>query len=763
MRLTFFTSINNAYFSKAKLLSESLKAHHPDSKFVCVLVDEPVPNWQELAANFDEILVPSDDLIPDFRKWVFQHTVVEACTGVKGPALRQLLSDQETDAVIYLDPDIYVYSPLVEVIDALKRSPIVLTPHLTEAALKTETIRANEYSALLHGTFNLGFVAVARNDEGIRFADWWADRLVGHCFDEKNIGLFTDQRWVDLAPSYFPDLHILRQPGTNFATWNCESRQLGRDADGRLTSNSEPLRFVHFSGFDSGAHENAREHFAPNDFVFRELSKQYSASLSSSSVKWVDQLPWTFGTNKMGERISPEWRRRFRDNAESFSLYQDPFEIPSIQFSPLISSDPISRITKLYGLTLGDWVDLLGPEHDSLDESQTAIPQPLSLKITHRHSANRPLICHIAHGLGGGVDMHVRELINQTSGRCDSLLVEPVGHFEDAQQLRITYFGSSNGEIWSDFMKMSPDQFVKFLDQSKVAMVHLHHTLNAHSFLATALPLLPMKVIVTIHDHFFLTKNWSFQLSKSGHIEKEKYREWLLEEFRSDQSRGLETNAIIEACSRVIYPSEFVKSNYEACIDIQHSVVAPHFEFPRPETEPVQKSHRLNQGQPVRKIAVIGDLGDHKGLQEIKSFSQWLRKSNSLMEIHHYGPTNLQLNGMVIPHGVFERKDLGSKLWNDHVDVVWLPNKTPESYSYVLSDVMRSMLPLLAYDVGAISERALGRPLTQIIDIASSNEELFQYFSEFHKMSHSKNQLAEPKNSNYYTNGYMELVISNGT
>jgi hypothetical protein len=340
--------------------------------------------------------------------------------------------------------------------------------------------------------------------------------------------------------------------------------------------------------------------------------------------------------------------------------------------------------------------------------------------------------------------------------------VEPEGDFDESQQFRLTYFGSSNGEIWSDFMKMSPDQFVQFLDQSKVAMVHLHHTLNAHSFLATALPLLPMKVIVTIHDHFFLTKNWSFQMSKSGHIEKEKYRDWLLEEFRSDQSRALETKAIIEACSRVIFPSEFIKSNYEAFIDLQHSVVAPHFELPRPETGSVQKSHRLNQGQLARRIAVIGDLGDHKGLQDIKSFSQWLRKSNSLMEIHHYGPTNPQLNGLVIQHGVYERKDLANKLWNDQIDVVWLPNKAPESYSYVLSDVMRSMLPLLAYDVGAISERALGRPLTQIVDIASSNEELFQYFSELHKMSHSKNQLVEPKNSNYYTNGYMELVIPSG-
>ena len=36
--------------------------------------------------------------------------------------------------------------------------------------------------------------------QGRRFIDWWADRLRQFCYDEVPNGLFTDQRWVDLAP-----------------------------------------------------------------------------------------------------------------------------------------------------------------------------------------------------------------------------------------------------------------------------------------------------------------------------------------------------------------------------------------------------------------------------------------------------------------------------------------------------------------------------------------------------------------------------------
>ncbi len=762
MQITFFTSINNAYFTKAKLLSDSVKKHHPDSRFVCLLVDQPVEGWEILAPNFDELLVASEALIPEFRKWVFKHSVVEACTGVKGPALKYLLSVPGTDAVIYLDPDIYVYSPLTEVIEALEDSSVVLTPHFTEPAFTQDTIRLNEYSALQHGNFNLGFLAVANREEGKKFANWWADRLINHCFDEKNLGLFTDQKWVDLAPSYFPDLCILRQSGTNFATWNCESRRLGRDPEGNLTANAEPLRFIHFSGFDSGAHELAREQMAPNDDVFRELSLKYSESLAFSEAKWVDKQPWAYARNYAGAVIAPEWRRVFRDQPDAFVHFDDPFAIPGIQFSLSKTIDPISMLTVKFGMSIGDWVDqvaaLSEETGDAYELTTNSMPYPMMVKLKHRLIGERPLICHVSHGLGGGVDIHIAELIKQSSQQCDFLLVYPVGDEELKQKFRVTYLGAKGCDTWEATWAMDPTAFALFLEMACANVVHVHHTLRAHEFFARALPLIKVNVFLTVHDHYLLTRNWSTDQLERNSKKSDSLQKWLIDEFESDQKRKLETEAILGSCSVVIFPSEFIKSNYQFCINKLETVVAPHYEEPRPEKEPVLLSKRMERGLPARRIAVLGDLGDHKGLQDIKSFATWLRESTSLLEIHHYGPVHKQLAGLVVEHGLYERKEIGSRLWSDQIDVVWLPNRAAESYSYVLSDVMRSMLPLLAYDVGAFSERVADRPLTILANGSLTSKELLDNFIAFQSMPKKENLMNEPANSDFYDRGYLELI-----
>src|SRR3546814_20040146 len=47
------------------------------------------------------------------RAWVFQHNVMELCTGVKGRALQRLMQDEsDADLFVYLDPDVYVYNDL---------------------------------------------------------------------------------------------------------------------------------------------------------------------------------------------------------------------------------------------------------------------------------------------------------------------------------------------------------------------------------------------------------------------------------------------------------------------------------------------------------------------------------------------------------------------------------------------------------------------------------------------------------------------------
>ena len=68
-------------------------------------------------------------------------------------------------------------------------------------------------------------------------------------FHDLRSGLFVDQKWVDLAPCFFDEIHILRHAGCNVAYWNLRERFLS-DADNRVVVNGDtPLVFFHYSGY----------------------------------------------------------------------------------------------------------------------------------------------------------------------------------------------------------------------------------------------------------------------------------------------------------------------------------------------------------------------------------------------------------------------------------------------------------------------------------------------------------------------------------
>jgi hypothetical protein len=62
--------------------------------------------------------------------------------------------------------------------------------------------------------------------------------------------MFTDQRWMYLAPVFVPDPLILRHPGYDVAYWNLPHRDIRRREDGTWLVNGQPLVFFHFSGID---------------------------------------------------------------------------------------------------------------------------------------------------------------------------------------------------------------------------------------------------------------------------------------------------------------------------------------------------------------------------------------------------------------------------------------------------------------------------------------------------------------------------------
>lgn len=325
-----FTSVNNRYLPKARVLGRSLKQHNPDVKFHVLLADK-IPS--ELLTDdepFDSI-IPIDELPLDEKEsWFFQHDVVELCTAVKGEGFLEIVRRHKADKVVYLDPDMVVFSSLDELSDKLDRHSIILTPHQTEPETSYQAIIDNELSILQHGVFNLGFLAVRTSEEGMAFLQWWADRLKEFCEDNIPRGLFTDQKWIDLAPAYYTDLEILRDPGYNVATWNLTHRVARGEVGGDITINDRPLRIFHFSGFDSGAHARMLERYGGRSPILNDLRLWYTKECGKMGEGVFSKVNCEYAFYNSGKPIKLDERRLYRvrkDLREKFPTPRDDGDI----------------------------------------------------------------------------------------------------------------------------------------------------------------------------------------------------------------------------------------------------------------------------------------------------------------------------------------------------------------------------------------------------------------------------------------------------
>lgn len=321
-----FTSAAQNYLPKVRKLFDSLRRHHPEFELVLALADKPHDSVDFGAEPLDRVIPLRDLDIDDRLRWTYFHTIVELSTAIKPYVLLRLLSEPGVDRVLYFDPDMVVFSRLDDLLADLDAANVVLTPHVTTPEVDVEAIRDNEIAALKHGVYNLGFLGVRPTEEGRRFARWWADRIYHFCVADIPAGLFTDQRWIDLAPAFFGGVHVLKSPRFNVATWNLTQRRVDGDLSAGFTVNGVPLGFYHFTGFDSGAHRVMMGKNAGGNAAVAELVQWYADSARFDDDEPVSRIPWAFGRYTNGEAIPLGHRRLYRVRPDLQVAFPDPFE-----------------------------------------------------------------------------------------------------------------------------------------------------------------------------------------------------------------------------------------------------------------------------------------------------------------------------------------------------------------------------------------------------------------------------------------------------
>lgn len=323
----FFTIVSRNYLAYALTLMQSVAAQHPDSKRYLCLADERADDPALDTDLFETITIDQLDL-PNFDAFVFRYDIMELNTAVKPYMFDWLRMRNPKAGLVYLDPDIYVLQPLNDVAQAFSNGKLaVLTPHLN-APLSDDGRFPTELSLMRTGVYNCGFVAInAAHPQSAKLIDWWSRKLEFDCFVDLEAGLFTDQKWMDMAPGLFPDVMILRHDGYNVAYWNLISRPIMRAAD-VYTANGVPLVFAHFSGVDLGKpgiyskHQNRFD--AAGIGGLRPLYDEYLDKLRDNDHPRHASKPYAYARFADGEKIVPALRRTYHRHFDVCCEHPEP-------------------------------------------------------------------------------------------------------------------------------------------------------------------------------------------------------------------------------------------------------------------------------------------------------------------------------------------------------------------------------------------------------------------------------------------------------
>jgi len=344
MKKLAFTICAKNYIGLAQALQLSIEKFNKDILFFIFVVDEF--SFEEQMSIPDNILIAKDRLDIKINQWyqmAFKYDLTEFCTSIKPSCFKYLFSKYKGANCIYFDPDILTYSSLQNIYEKLNRYSIVLTPHITTIE-NNYTGYLNERNLLYSGMFNLGFIAIKGNDIGVKVLDWWEIRLKDRCYQNMMENYFTDQKWIDFLPSFFPkEILISKDLGLNVAPWNFYERAVVKKGDSFFVKNRInisntlfPLVFIHFSGFDYRAlldnkiqQGNIKGLEFPNDL--NEAFNLYTEVLRASNISKFIGLSYSYNFFSNQVPISSVYRKLFRRLLEDGKIDFNPF-LESSQF-----------------------------------------------------------------------------------------------------------------------------------------------------------------------------------------------------------------------------------------------------------------------------------------------------------------------------------------------------------------------------------------------------------------------------------------------
>lgn len=270
MRAAFCSIVTDDWLPQALALYRGLRQHHIEPFHLLLASmqpNQPLPvSESDLHAHgYNLHLHRLGDIVDATTAAALRRRCL-AWSGADGSTLHDLLRWSckplmiqtllhQYERVLYFDADIHIVADVAFLLDALDNHGVLLTPHwrcLQPHGL-CELYKGNFYG----GLFNAGFLGFSRSGQpALAYWQEMCSRYVG-----RSELFYDDQRYLDVLPVYFPNVHIVRHLGCNVASWNRHRNIRSLKKEKVVINDHYPLTFIHFSNFNYSADPLLQTHF----------------------------------------------------------------------------------------------------------------------------------------------------------------------------------------------------------------------------------------------------------------------------------------------------------------------------------------------------------------------------------------------------------------------------------------------------------------------------------------------------------------------
>lgn len=266
---TFCTIITSNYYPFAKVLYASLAKYAPGTSLQVLVVDN---NQYQSEGNF--CIHQAIDLVenPQFldieKKYAFTNS--DYFRWSLKPIFLNYLLNKDFNKVIFVDPDVYFIGDHNFLFTHLDTCSVLLTPHW----INIDPFKLEETLIYLmrNGLFNAGFIGVSK--KGIPAMNWWAGACHYKIDKQPELGIYVDQKYLDILPVEFPETMILQNRGCNIACWNMDTNQRSV-INGKLFINKKfEGVFIHFTK------ETILNVINDNDYKLRPWLEEYKSEFT---------------------------------------------------------------------------------------------------------------------------------------------------------------------------------------------------------------------------------------------------------------------------------------------------------------------------------------------------------------------------------------------------------------------------------------------------------------------------------------------------